>query len=232
MKEFELPHRHGEKNIESLRKELFPVERFSSATEMFKQLSDPTRARIFWLLCHQEECVINIAAMLDMSSPAVSHHLRLLYECDLISSRRDGKEVYYKASDTEICELLHKTVEQMMEIACPQKASDTTKQIVHNVHEYMLEHISERITIEELSKRFHINTTTLKREFKAVYGMSIAAHMKKHRMDYAARLLKESRKGIAQIALAVGYESQSRFTVTFKEIYGVLPSEYRKKQNL
>ena len=39
----------------------------------------------------------------------------------LIMSRRDGKEVYYKASDTEQIGLLHEIVEQVMEITCPER---------------------------------------------------------------------------------------------------------------
>lgn len=232
MKEFTLPHRHGEKNIEHLQGELSQINRFATVAEIFKQLSDPTRIRIFWLLCHEEECVINIAALLDMSSPAVSHHLRSLHECGLITSRRDGKEVYYKIANKDECDLLHETMERVMEIACPEKAVDfnrSTEEIIHDIHEYMLEHLSERVTIEELSKRFLMNPTTLKKAFKEVYGMSLAAHMKEHRMEHAAKLLQETDDSIAQIALAVGYESQSRFTSAFKEYYGMLPTTFRKK---
>lgn len=231
---FTLPHHHGEnRNMESMHKELADISHFASVAEVFKQLGDPTRVRIFWLLCHQEECVINIAAMLDMSSPAVSHHLRSLYECGLISSRRDGKEVYYKAADTEESTLLHKTVERVMEIACPQETVDyhaSSEDIIHSIHEYLMEHLSERITIEELAKKFLMNTTTLKKAFKDVYGISIAAHMKEHRMERAAKLLQETQDSIAQITRLVGYKSQSRFTTVFKETFGVLPTEYRKKQ--
>ncbi|MBR6931950.1 MAG: helix-turn-helix transcriptional regulator, partial [Bacteroidales bacterium] len=46
--------------------------------------------RIFWILCHYEECVVNIAAMMNMSSPATAHHLRLLKESGLIVSRKEG----------------------------------------------------------------------------------------------------------------------------------------------
>ena len=232
MNESTLPHQHGEKNIGNIKAGLAKTTRFSATAEIFKQLSDPTRLQIFWLLCHQEECVNNIAALLDMTSPAVSHHLRSLYEGGLITSRREGKEVYYKASETETCGLLHESVEQVMEIACPEKAIDytsSTEEIIHRIHEYLLEHLADRVTIEDLSKQFLMNPTTLKRKFKAVYGMSIAAHMKQHRMEHAAKLLLETNDSIAQIAFAVGYESQSRFTNTFKEAYGMLPSMYRKK---
>lgn len=231
MEKFTLPHQHGEnKNIENMHKELSNLSHFVTVAEIFKQLGDPTRVRIFWLLCHREECVINIAAMMDMSSPAVSHHLRSLSECGLIVGRRDGKEVYYKAADTEESKLLHKMVERIMEIACPKEVVDylvSSEEMIHSIHKYLLEHLSERITIEELSRTFLMNTTTLKKEFKEVYGVSIAAHVKEHRMELAARLLQESSDSIAQIAQAVGYTSQSRFATAFKEKYGVLPTEYR-----
>ena len=53
---FALPHDHGEGgHIENLHRELMNVAHFTAVSEIFKQLSDPTRVRIFWLLSHQEE---------------------------------------------------------------------------------------------------------------------------------------------------------------------------------
>ncbi len=232
MQEFTLPHSHGEgKSYKRLHERLSNTESFEFAGEMFKILGDTTRIKIFWLLCHREECVINIAAMLGITSPAVSHHLKPLKELGLIQSHRDGKEVYYTAADTEESRLLHKVTEKVMAMNCPKataEGGESRREIVHKVHEYMLKHLSERITIEELSRRFLLNTTTLKQEFKNEYGVSVAAHIKKHRLEKAAELLGNTDKGIGEIAGEVGYESQSRFTAAFKEQYGVIPSEYRK----
>lgn len=83
-----------------------------------KQLGDPSRLRIFWLLCHREECVLTIASLVDMSSPAVSHHLRLLKAGKLISCTRKGKEMYYKAADNELSQVLHHTIETLAKITC------------------------------------------------------------------------------------------------------------------
>ncbi|MDE6994942.1 MAG: metalloregulator ArsR/SmtB family transcription factor [Lachnospiraceae bacterium] len=114
-----LPHHHGEgPNTVAIRKQLGCVDDFQAVADVFKQLGDTTRIRIFWLLCHQEECVLNISALLEMSSPAVSHHLRPLKTSGLIVSRRDGKEVYYRAADTRQSRLLHQMIEQVMEITC------------------------------------------------------------------------------------------------------------------
>jgi DNA-binding transcriptional ArsR family regulator len=121
MEQGKLPHQHPHTHkAEKLTGQLARLGDFVVVSEVFKQLADPSRARIFWLLCHCEECVINIAALVDMSSPAVSHHLRQLKDSGLITARREGKEVYYKVSDTEVCQLLHRSVEQMMSVTCPR----------------------------------------------------------------------------------------------------------------
>lgn len=102
-------------------------------------------------------------------------------------------------------------------------------EIVRKIHEQLTQSMDQRITITELSRRYLINPTTLKAAFKAVYGNSIAAHMKEHRMEKAAQLLRESDMSIAEIAQAVGYDSQSKFTAAFKTAFQVLPKEYRKR---
>ncbi len=116
--EIQLPHHHGQP-IEKICGAMPDVEDFAQLAEVFKQLSDPTRVRIFWLLQHGEECVINISAIMGMTSPAVSHHLRLLKSAGLLSSRREGKEVYYRAADSEPARTLHGVIEKLAEIVCP-----------------------------------------------------------------------------------------------------------------
>ena len=101
--------------------------------------------------------------------------------------------------------------------------------IVREIHSQLLRHMERRITIEELSKRYLINPTTLKSVFKAVYGASLAAHIKEHRMEQAAKLLRETDMSIAAIAQAVGYESQGKFTAAFKHQFAALPTAYRKQ---
>ncbi len=100
---------------------------------------------------------------------------------------------------------------------------------IRKIHDQILQHMEQRITIEELSRQYLINPTTLKNAFKSVYGTSIAAHIKEHRMRQAARMLIDSNMNIAEIAQAVGYDSQSKFTAAFKAYFKILPREYRKK---
>ena len=96
------------------------------------------------------------------------------------------------------------------------------------MHEALTEDLSSRITIDELSRRFLINPSTMKEVFKAVYGQSIAAHIREHRMERAAALLRSGTESMAAIASAVGYESASKFSAEFRKAYGQLPTEYRR----
>lgn len=117
-----LPHDHGQPPEPTLAATLAAMpdtESFQTIAELLKQLGDSSRIRIFWLLCHCEECVINLSAMMKMSSPAISHHLKQLKSSGLIVSRRSGKEVYYRAADTQQAQLLHRMIETLLQINCP-----------------------------------------------------------------------------------------------------------------
>ncbi len=114
-----LPHHHSQ-DEEKIKAYLPGEEEIAGVSEALKQLGDPSRLRIFWLLCHCEECVLNIAAIVNMTSPAVSHHLRLLKNSGLIVSRREGKEMYYRTADTELAQMLHHMIEKLGKITCPR----------------------------------------------------------------------------------------------------------------
>lgn len=237
-----LPHIHGKGHVHDdfVSKEIAKGKNFESVGECFSLLSDPSRLKIFWLLCHVEDCVINIAYMIDMTTPAVSHHLKLLKSGGLIESTRAGKEVFYKAADTRECRVLHKMIEMILSITCPDfggEENPESKNIypkehvekIKEVHDFLLDNLDKRLTIEELAKKFYINPTTLKSVFKSVYGVSIATHTNRHRMEKGAELLVSTEKSVAEIAGIVGYESQSKFTQAFKSIYDLSPTEYRAK---
>lgn len=113
------PHCHHCEKIEGILSNMPAAQTFEKASETFQLISDPARLRILWLLCHREVCVNNIAYIVNMSAPAVSHHLRLLKRAGLLTSRREGKEMYYKLSQSPEAALVHKAVDDILDITCP-----------------------------------------------------------------------------------------------------------------
>ena len=101
--------------------------------------------------------------------------------------------------------------------------------VIKSIHSLITGNLTERFTIEELSKKYLINSSALKSIFKSVYGLPIASYMKEYRIQQAAALLRDSQESIAAVARSVGYESQSKFTCAFKSVIGMLPTDYRKQ---
>ena len=75
--------------------------------EMFKAVSDPTRLKIINALILSEMCVCDIAALMNMTQPAVSHHLKILRQLQLVKYRREGKIVYYELDDEHVRNLFY-----------------------------------------------------------------------------------------------------------------------------
>ncbi len=233
------PHNHGEHTLDSRITAILEKENFQTAANIFKLLDDPVRLQVFWILCHSEVCVANLAYMLGITSPALSHHLKILKEGNILSSRREKKEVFYKASDSGTAKALHQALEQILSISCPEQTtcdcpvlpetSTNQQEIMQEVHRYLISNLDKRVPISALSKQFLMNPTTLKESFKKVYGVSISAHIKTHRMETAAMLLRNTKQSVGEISCAVGYASQSKFSAAFSEAYGCAPLQYRKK---
>lgn len=113
----------------------------------------------------------------------------------------------------------------------PQKQTQYFSQqteLIKEIHRLLTEHLDQRFTIEYLSRRYSINTSTLKEVFKGVYGLPIARYMKEFRVREAMKLLRETNDSIASIAKQVGYETQGKFTKAFKDVTQTLPTVYRK----
>jgi len=74
--------------------------------EAFKALADPTRREILQLLRQREMTAGELAEHFDMSKPSVSHHFSVLKQADLISSRREGQQIFYSLNTTAVEDLL------------------------------------------------------------------------------------------------------------------------------
>ncbi|MBQ8908398.1 MAG: metalloregulator ArsR/SmtB family transcription factor [Clostridia bacterium] len=211
------------------------------AAEGFKLLADPTRLRIFWLLCHTEACPSKLSSFFAISAPNLSHHLRLLREGGLLLSRREGKEVVYGVAPSPKTRLLHRAAEELMQIACPEYSADfihhehpqkgeaEDEAPLERLHDYVARNLDKRITIASLARRASTNPTTLQRAFKARYGASLAVHMREHRMKRASYLLRETDMPVSEIARAVSYRNASKFSAAFAAYFSLSPLSYRKR---
>lgn len=151
----------------------------------------------------------------------LDHIFRPLYDLPA-----DLRPAYYTLKAEEL--LLYLAQTQPPKEGVPQAYLSQQVEVIRAIHDQLMAHPDRRVTIEALAREHHMNTSTLKSVFKAVYGQPIAAHMKHHRMEEAARLLRETDGSIGDIAQQVGYENQSKFSQAFRDTFQVLPTEYRR----
>jgi ArsR family transcriptional regulator, lead/cadmium/zinc/bismuth-responsive transcriptional repressor len=81
--------------------------RFLLLAETFQALGDPSRIQIVWALSQGELSVTELTEIMEMSQPAVSHHLRTLRNLKLVKARRSGRTIFYSLDDDHIERLLH-----------------------------------------------------------------------------------------------------------------------------
>ena len=76
--------------------------RASTTADVFNAIAEPRRRDILSLLATDERSVNDIVAMLDCAQPSVSKHLRVLSDVGLVTARRDGRRVLYRANPDAI----------------------------------------------------------------------------------------------------------------------------------
>lgn len=83
-----------------------PVQKDAMYLSQVKALADETRLHILAILASGQLCACDILATLELSQPTLSYHMKLLAECDLVRSRREGKWMYYSLHAQGYHELL------------------------------------------------------------------------------------------------------------------------------
>ena len=107
-----------------------------------------------------------------------------------------------------------------------KKQIQTTKAI----REYLVSHLDEKVSLEQLAKDAHLNLSVFHLVFSHIYGDTPYAYLKKYKMNLAAQWLSEHKMKIGDIALELGYSNASKFAKAFQSVYGVLPKDYRKNR--
>ena len=102
------------------------------------------------------------------------------------------------------------------------------RKIVSEVHDQLVGSLDTGVTVEALAKKYGISPISLNKYFSIMYGDTVHKYLQSYRMDHAAKLLSDTDKSIADIALDIGYENQGKFATLFKRIYGMSPLEYRR----
>jgi AraC-like DNA-binding protein len=99
---------------------------------------------------------------------------------------------------------------------------------VRGVESFLLQDLSKAPVVNELARHATMSATRLKMLFKQVYGLPPYEYFQQHRMLKAKQLLRETKMPIQEIGRSLGYSNMSNFTLAFRKVFNVNPSELRR----
>ncbi|MDD5993486.1 MAG: AraC family transcriptional regulator [Clostridiales bacterium] len=104
--------------------------------------------------------------------------------------------------------------------------------IIGNSIQYMEDHITENITVEDIAKGVGISSFYFQKGFAMICGYSVSEYIRNRRMALAGNDLLVTDEKIIDIALKYGYDSPDSFTKAFTRFHGVTPTSVRKDEVL
>ena len=134
--------------------------------------------------------------------------------------------------ESKALELLTVQLESLLNYEKRKKIPYITPDDIDKIYEarnILIKNIENPPTIIGLARLAGINEFKLKKGFKEIFGTTVFGYLKKHRMEYANKLILDGGVNVSQIAYTVGYSNVSHFITAYKNEYGVTPGEYIKK---
>jgi AraC-like DNA-binding protein len=103
---------------------------------------------------------------------------------------------------------------------------------VRNAIGHLEMHFDRPVNLDELSRLTHMSRRSFIRAFQAATGTTPIAYLGKLRLARAAAMLRRQEENVTSVAYKVGYNDSNYFARRFHAMFGIAPSEYRKRQEL
>lgn len=100
--------------------------------------------------------------------------------------------------------------------------------IIDEIDVCIKNHEDEAISLKCLADILGYSEFYVSRKFKEISGMQFRDYLRYRKLAFALKEVRDTKKGLLDIALDYGFSSHEAFTRAFKEAYGVSPSDYRK----
>jgi AraC-like DNA-binding protein len=96
--------------------------------------------------------------------------------------------------------------------------------LLNDIKTYLDQHYLEVGSMQQLTRKFCINSFKLKHGFKQLFSNSVMNYVDEHKMNYARTMLQQGRLGVTDLADELGYKHYNNFSTAFKKRFGYSPA--------
>lgn len=136
------------------------------------------------------------------------------------------RELYQKAKALELMCLACAALVERDRTLIARPSLSTWRQS-ERVRDYLLDHLDDTLTIDQIARDTGASVSTVQRHFKDHFGVTVFEFIRRKRLEKARAALESEGMTIAQAAYIAGYANPSNFTTAFKREYGVTPKYHR-----
>ncbi|WP_372638004.1 helix-turn-helix domain-containing protein [Cohnella sp.] len=168
-----------------------------------------------------------ICSMLD-GSVAIPEAAAALRQIRSFRPSAKMASLYYESKVLEIVSwLVQWGLDRKAHLASARR-SDGDLDSLEAVREHIRRHYARQQPLDALARLAHMSPSALTSGFKRAYGMTMTEYAQSVRIEKSKEMLLNSRKGIKEVAQAVGYGKHASFTELFKRMTGLTPKEFRR----
>lgn len=161
--------------------------------------------------------------LIHLSEEQMNNFIRLADNlCQVLNSNQYGDDILVNSYLSQVLVLINTLYKNSN-----HTADNIMPKLVHNTMTYIEEHLTEEISLEQLSKFFYLNGTYISRQFKKHTGLSIRSYILAQRISLAKVLLNEG-KNVSDACYLSGFYDYANFIRSFTKLVGISPGQYKK----
>ncbi len=140
----------------------------------------------------------------------------------IINLLRQGELINYDRLASSVLEIFQRV------FPSPYQSKSSTSYLPEMIKNYIDAHITEKITLDDISNQLYISKSHIERVFKQEYNQTPMAYCLNQKISQAASMLATTNYSLSQIAQYLGFSDVKYMSKSFKKIKGKTPKEYRQ----
>ncbi|OLO26318.1 hypothetical protein BTR23_23430 [Alkalihalophilus pseudofirmus] len=132
----------------------------------------------------------------------------------------------------EVVEAIKKVIDNINDTKDDTFLADQSNSVIETMNNYIDIHLTDKLTLDQMSGIVHLHPQYISRLFKQVTGMTFTEFITMKRLEKSKELLIQSNKSISEISELCGFTDPNYFTRVFRKFEGQPPKQFRQNEKL